>query len=185
MFSGKHVHPISWRWDGQVDWCGLIQPSRDSLQSPFARQGIILMPTVTGRHHPMKLIFVAAASATLCLPSLARADFVIGGASGPASVDAVPGQPIRLNPEAQAAPIPRPLPPRLRAATGFGDQVPLAFAVKQIVPRTIAVSYGPGASSESLVTWRGGAPWNQVLQAAVRPLGLHVVLAPGAVRIRK
>jgi len=131
------------------------------------------------------LIVVVATAAALCLPSLARADFVIGGATEPASADAAPGQPIRLNPEAEAAPIPRPLPPRLRTVTGFGDQVPLAFAVRQIVPRTVAVSYGPGASSDSLVTWRGGAPWNQVLQAAIRPLGLHVVLAPGAVRIRK
>jgi hypothetical protein len=131
------------------------------------------------------LIVVVATAAALCLPSLARADFVIGGASGPGSVDAAPGQPIWLNPEAEAAPIPRPLPPRLRAVTGFGDRVPLAFAVRQIVPHTVAVSYGPGASSDSLVTWRGGAPWNQVLQAAVHPLGLHVVLAPGGIQIRK
>ena len=58
---------------------------------------------------------------------------------------------------------------------GFGDQVPLSFACRQIVPQGIRVAFGPGASPDALVDWKGGDPWPLVLARAIRPLGLHMV----------
>ena len=72
-------------------------------------------------------------------------------------------------------------------ARGFGSKVPLAFAVRQIVPATINVSFAPGADQDALVDWQGGKRWNIVLTEAIRPLGLELkrhqaaaVIAPAA-----
>jgi hypothetical protein len=59
-------------------------------------------------------------------------------------------------------------------ARGFGLQIPLEFAVRQIVPAEIKVIYGPGADHNALVDWQGGKRWKLVLRDAVRPLGLDV-----------
>ena len=78
-------------------------------------------------------------------------------------------------------------PPDPLTARGFGSQVPLAFAVRQIVPPTINVSFAPGADEDALVDWQGGKRWNIVLTEAIRPLGLELkrhqaaaVIAPAA-----
>jgi hypothetical protein len=59
-------------------------------------------------------------------------------------------------------------------ARGFGSQIPLEFAVRQIVPAKIKVIYGSGADHNALVDWQGGKRWTLVLRDAVRPLGLDV-----------
>lgn len=74
---------------------------------------------------------------------------------------------------------------RWKVASGFGSKVPLGFACKQIVPPAVKVTYGPGASPDVLVTWQGGKGWNQVLLAAVKPMGMKLVMTHMAVEIRK
>ncbi len=68
----------------------------------------------------------------------------------------------------------RHLPPDALTARGFGSKVPLAFAVRQIVPASINVSFAPGADQDALVDWQGGKRWNIVLTEAIRPLGLEL-----------
>ena len=75
--------------------------------------------------------------------------------------------------------------PRFKVAEGFGDQVPFRFAVRQIVPPAVNVTYGPGAMPDTLVDWKGGQGWNRVLFRAVHPLGLRLVMSYMAVQIRK
>ncbi|MCB8883036.1 hypothetical protein ACELLULO517_22500 [Acidisoma cellulosilytica] len=70
-------------------------------------------------------------------------------------------------------------------AKGFGNNVPLAFACRQIVPAAVRVTYGPGVSASSMVSWQGGKGWNEDLREAIKPLGLHLVLTHMAVEIRK
>jgi hypothetical protein len=70
-------------------------------------------------------------------------------------------------------------------ARGFGDRVPLSFAVRQIVPATINVTYGAGVDPGALVDWRGGRSWRVVLADALKPLGLRAVFAATAIEIRK
>lgn len=76
-----------------------------------------------------------------------------------------------------------PAPHRFSNAQGFGTQVPLAFAVRQIVPAGVSVTYGPDISPDALVDWAGGRPWNRVLQTAVAPLGWHAYTGRKSVRI--
>ena len=74
---------------------------------------------------------------------------------------------------------------RWKMANGFGNQVPLSFACRQIVPLAVRVTYGRGASPDMLVNWKGGDTWNHVLRDAVKPLGLRLVMTTMAVEIRK
>ncbi|ATQ70904.1 hypothetical protein CQW49_23275 (plasmid) [Methylosinus trichosporium OB3b] len=69
------------------------------------------------------------------------------------------------------------------AARGFGNQIPLAFAIRQIVPPPIKVRFARDVDRGALVDWRGGRAWPSVLRDALRPLGLRVVARQGVVSI--
>ena len=70
-------------------------------------------------------------------------------------------------------------------AAGFGAQVPLAFAIRQMAPDGFEVVLEPPADPYSLVDWRGGRPWTQALADAVQPLGLAVTLHDRTVTIAR
>ena len=67
---------------------------------------------------------------------------------------------------------------------GFGDQVPLSFAVRQIVPARFQVAFGETVDSDTPVDWKGGKPWRPTLSDAVRPLGLTVSVVGRTVKIQ-
>lgn len=136
---------------------------------------------------------IAALLAGLLLAPGARADFVVVGLrpdvappSRAAQLAAAAGS---ANSREQATTVSPDTPhrarPRFNIAQGFGDQVPLRFAVRQIVPEAIKVTFGPGADPDATVDWQGGQGWNRVLFQAVRPLGLRLVMTPMAVEIRQ
>ena len=79
-------------------------------------------------------------------------------------------------------------PVRRRAAPppvvqGFGEQVPLGFACRQILPPSVRVTYGAGADPGMIVSWQGGDTWPHVLAAAIEPLGLHLLRSGNIVTI--
>jgi hypothetical protein len=123
---------------------------------------------------PMRVPIILTALTTITLSPTARADFVITGM--PAS-----GLTLRATPDNS----PDRASPRFKLAYGFGNRIPLSFAVRQIVPPAVKVTYGPGADPAALVDWRGGQGWNRVLLDAVKPLGLRLVMTHMAVGIRK
>lgn len=124
---------------------------------------------------------------------VARADFVVAAsrplAGAPMSTSTIaPAQVSNEAPPPAAVIDNSPmvsLTPRFKVAQGFGDQVPLRFAIRQIVPPAVKVTYGPGAEPDALVNWKGGEGWNRVLFRAVYPLGLRLVMTHMAVEIRK
>ena len=126
------------------------------------------------RHLFSALLLGVAASA---LPTGARADFtLVPGTSVPRPEQGPGSGPIVLNPvssEARPKAAPELLVP---IARGFGEQVPLAFATRQIVPAQVKVTFGPNVDQAAVVTWAGGRPWHETLRTAVRPLGLRVVI---------
>ncbi len=73
--------------------------------------------------------------------------------------------------------------PHFSLAQGFGHDVPLVFAVRQVVPVRVHITYGPGVDEQQHVSWEGGKPWDQVLRSATKPLGLRVVMSHMAVEI--
>lgn len=70
-------------------------------------------------------------------------------------------------------------------AQGFGNDVPLRFAARQIVPEGISVAFADGIDPDVLVSWRGGAPWNRTLLSAIQPLGLRVLYRDRAITISR
>jgi len=113
----------------------------------------------------------------------AYADFVLGNAkpaSGPAA--ATPATPPSSDVTADAV---EQTVPRFKRARGFGDAVPMAFAVRQIVPAGVRVRYGAGINPDTLVSWKGDRPWNQALAAAVHPLRLRIVTGLDSVLITR
>jgi hypothetical protein len=72
---------------------------------------------------------------------------------------------------------------KLPVARGFGRSIPLSFAVRQIVPSPLKVTFAREADRSALVDWRGGRPWPSVLREAVRPLGLRVVVRAKVVSV--
>ena len=130
------------------------------------------------------LVFLCLGAST----TSARADFVVREPSATSPTSPSSGLAERADPgddSARARPRPEPPAPRFRMAYGFGDHVPLGFACRQIVPRPVRVTYGPGATPDQLVSWKGGDTWNHVLRDAVRPLGLRLLMTQTAVEIRR
>ena len=73
--------------------------------------------------------------------------------------------------------------PHLILATGFGTDVPLEFAARQVVPASLHVEYGETVDRQLRVSWQGGKPWWQVLHAVLAPLGLHATMSGRTVKI--
>jgi hypothetical protein len=69
-------------------------------------------------------------------------------------------------------------------AVGFGRDVPLEFAVRQVAPRWVRVSYGENVDRQVCISWRGGRPWTQVLGGVLTPLGLHMTMSGRTLWIR-
>ena len=121
--------------------------------------------------------------ATAGLVTSANAEFVM--VSQPAAEidarDPAPA-PANLRPKSLSPTLRRPAPQPVVA--GFGDQVPLSFAVRQIVPARFQVAFGEAVNSDAPVDWKGGKPWRPTLSDAVRPLGLTVSVVGATVKIQ-
>ena len=68
-------------------------------------------------------------------------------------------------------------------AQGFGNDIPLTYAVEQIVPDSFIVSYGRGVDVTKPVDWRGGEDWKIVLEKVAQENGLDVQIGHDSVLI--
>ena len=122
--------------------------------------------------------------ATAGLVTSANAEFVM--VSQPAAEidarDPAPAPAANPRPKSLSPTLRRPAPQPVVA--GFGDQVPLSFAVRQIVPARFQVAFGEAVNSNAPVDWKGGKPWRPTLSDAVRPLGLTVSVVGATVTIQ-
>lgn len=66
---------------------------------------------------------------------------------------------------------------------GFGNDVPLSFAVKQIIPEGYLVNFDNGVNQNTRIKWRGGADWHVVLENVARTNGLAVSYMGQLIRI--
>jgi opacity protein-like surface antigen len=57
---------------------------------------------------------------------------------------------------------------------GFGRDVPMSAAMRQVVPDGWSVSYGVGVDSNQHVNWRGAEDWRQVVDTMATSRGLVV-----------
>ena len=73
--------------------------------------------------------------------------------------------------------------PQDPALQGFGHQIPLTFAVRQIVPAHFQVAFADAVQKDAAVDWKGGDSWRATLARAVRPLGLVITVSGPKVTI--
>ena len=117
-----------------------------------------------------------AASLAWLAAAPARADFRLQ-TNAAASLAAEPptAAPVHGGPE----------PSRFKRADGFGREVPLRFAIRQIVPPGVDATIAAGIDPDAPVDWTGGRPWNRVLAAAIQPLGLRLLTGVATARITR
>jgi hypothetical protein len=101
-------------------------------------------------------------------------DFKLDGPSSAPVAVSVQSAPAPDVAEAAPALSPRLLRPRVVLASGFGHDVPLGFAVRQVVPHHWHIQYGSTVDPQIKVSWQGGKPWGQVLRTFLAPLGLRM-----------
>ncbi|MGB0720059.1 MAG: hypothetical protein ACPGRX_06275, partial [Bdellovibrionales bacterium] len=59
-------------------------------------------------------------------------------------------------------------------AVGFGSDVPLVLALRQVVPADYSYSFGPSVNPGYRVSWIGGQGWDRVVADMIAPLGYRV-----------
>ena len=134
--------------------------------------------------HCFRRVRAACLTLVVVVPQ-ARADFQMRP-SGAALVPIPPAMETAAAPEPpRRASFEQPARPRFHAAIGFGTDIPLAFAARQIVPAGVEVRYGAGIDEDVLVSWVGGRSWNRVLADAVAPLRLRITVGTRTVLISR
>lgn len=68
-------------------------------------------------------------------------------------------------------------------ADGFGSDLPLVMAIRQIVPPQYGFVFDEGIDLSSRVSWQGGRPWDLVLQDTLSPMRLNAVINGNTVSI--
>lgn len=76
----------------------------------------------------------------------------------------------------EAAPVaePTPTPVSDDVVEGFGKDIPLAMALRDIVPAKYAYAFSPRDIAGVKISWRGGKPWQDVLKDALAPYDFDV-----------
>jgi len=67
--------------------------------------------------------------------------------------------------------------------SGFGDDIPLAMVMRQIIPASYAYSFDPSVNPGVKVSWRGERPWNVVLSDALAAKGMTMTIKDNMVRV--
>lgn len=70
-------------------------------------------------------------------------------------------------------------------ADGFGQDLPLVMAIRQIVPASFGFVFDDGIDLNSRVSWQGGKPWDLVLRDTLTPLGLDANIRGNVVSISR
>ncbi len=66
---------------------------------------------------------------------------------------------------------------------GFGRDVPLTIATRQIIPTGHTVQYAPGVDPNMNVTWSGGRSWKEVLNDALAEKNLKATIVADSVLV--
>ena len=122
--------------------------------------------------------------ATAGLVTSANAEFLMVSPPAPEidAGDPAPAPAENPRPKSQSPTLRRSAPEPVVA--GFGDQVPLSFAVRQIIPTRFQVAFGGTVNSDAPVDWKGGKPWRPTLSDVLRPLGLTVSVVGATITIK-
>lgn len=65
---------------------------------------------------------------------------------------------------------------RVLPSSDFGSNIPLSFAIRQVLPPDMMVHYGPGVDSTKLVSWKGGRTVQAILDGLSGDNGLKYLV---------
>lgn len=137
-------------------------------------------------------VFLAIGLLAVSQPAQAGFQWVAPGAAeqpapptrAPLNLDAFPpaqiieGKPAPLPPvSARTQDGPMSLPavtPKEDVVRGFADNIPLSVALRQVLPQDVGFSVAQDVSLGTLVSWKGGAPWREVMKRMLSPVGLTI-----------
>lgn len=68
---------------------------------------------------------------------------------------------------------------------GFGSDIPLAFALSQVVPAHYSYAFGDNVNPGYRVSWNGGRPWQTIVTNMIKPLGLEMRIHDNKLVIEK
>jgi hypothetical protein len=108
-------------------------------------------------------------------------------AAAPAPVMAAPVAPVMSSdPMASAAPMmAAPISSGYDVTEGFGKDLPLVMAIRQIVPAQYGFVFDQNIDTQAHVSWQGGQPWDIVLQNTLAPLNMQASINGNVVSITK
>ena len=89
----------------------------------------------------------------------------------------------------ESAPVRQPAPTTvdldMSPVQGFGKDIPLAIALRQIAPAQYAYRFEDGVSAGQKVSWQGGKPWPHVLSDMLAASGLQVVIVGNVISVQQ
>ena len=109
-------------------------------------------------------------------------------ASEPAAVAPQPAEKAVVQPENVAKPSQSSIASSdldMSPVQGFGKDLPLAIALRQIAPAQYAYRFEQGVSAGQKVSWQGGKPWPHVLSDMLAESGLQVVIVGNVISVQR
>jgi hypothetical protein len=152
------------------------RPAAPAPQVAEVAAPVVTAPPVVAPEAPATAPIVMADTAAPAAPVTAPAAEV---APAGVTVSPITGETVPL-----ASYVP-PAAPTDKVVDGFGKQVPLVIAMRQILPSEYSFAHGDGVDLSQSVSWEGGKPWQQVLNDAIRPIGLTAQLTGDTVMLNK
>lgn len=70
-------------------------------------------------------------------------------------------------------------------AQGFGRDLPLVMAIRQIVPPRYGFVFDQNIDVQQHISWQGGAPWDIVLQNTLAPMGMQATINGNVISISR
>jgi hypothetical protein len=129
----------------------------------------------------MRPALIVGTTLFILMPTLCRADFKYIPATGDSvSSEALPATPSvppsvnlrQMPPQSPPSGGPELAPGEGTIVEGFGTQLPLVMAIREIVPSSYQFAFADGLKLGVLVNWKGGAPWHDVLNSVLASHGL-------------
>ncbi len=77
-----------------------------------------------------------------------------------------------------------PLPSTRGVVEGFGRDVPLSYAMASIVPAHYGYAFGKDVDPALPITWKGGVPWDKVLETALHAQDLFAYITDQKISIQ-
>ncbi|MDD4615678.1 MAG: TcpQ domain-containing protein [Alphaproteobacteria bacterium] len=144
-----------------------------SPASLLPREGVVNVTSLPAPSAPSSAAVNASSEAGLTTLSVSKA-------LQPTAAVAKPSGKIDLSTEKISAPA-----PSQEVVHGFASRVPLALALRQVLPADRGFSIDQGVDKDTQVSYKGGKPWGETLKAMLAPVGLDYREQGGIVTVAR